>query len=262
MSDEGPASPPGSTVGADRPDHDLAMAAGRQIDLSDCRYDESGAVQGYYSFLAGLVRSRGYRRIVEVGTHHGGSTMSLCRGIAEADTADACVVTIDITRFNEEGLARVPFLHRVQGDSLRPEIVDEVCGHFDGPIDLLYVDSFHQHRETLQNIALFANRLGPAVVVVDDIRINPSMRDLWSEVQALDGGVARDISSLVGRKSVGFGIIECDPTCRWPEVRGRRLTAWLLWRRTHRTLDRAVPERLQEAARPVLVRASALLRRR
>lgn len=248
-------------------DYELAMAEGAKLDLSDCLYGDSEGgpaekPQGYYYFLAGLVRSRGYRRVVEIGTHRGGSTLALCRGIPESEADDARVVTIDVTRFNEEKLRSVPFLRRVLGDSLRPEVVQQACAHFDGPIDLLYVDSFHQHRETLQNIAVFANRLRPAVVVIDDIHLNPSMRDLWREVRSLDGGVASDVSSLVRRKSTGFGIVECRPTCLWPEIEGRRLAAWLMWRRTHSFLDRAVPEKVQELARPALIRLDARLRRR
>ena len=266
MSDDTPQPGAGPTGGSVRADHRRAMAAGREMDLSDCLYKGAESAPdakppGYYSFLAGLVRTRSYCRIVEVGTHHGGSTQALCRGIPESQQREACVVTIDITRFNEEALGPIPFLHRVQGDSLLPEVQAEVCAHFDGPIDLLYVDSFHQHRETLQNIAVFANRLHPAAVVVDDIVLNPPMRALWAEVVALDGAEAFDVSALVRRRSVGFGIVECEPTLRWPEVEGGRLTAWLAWRRAHRTLDRVVPEAVQEKARPALIRLNARLRR-
>lgn len=266
MNDDGLRSELGPRGEDELADHALAMTVGTQLDLSDCRYGESETARAdappdYYYFLAGLVRSRGYRRLVEIGTHYGGSTMALCRGIPESETPDACVVTIDVTRFNDETLRSIPFLQRIQGDSLLPEVVDEACAHFEGPIDLLYVDSFHQHRETLQNIAVFANRLRPSAVVIDDIHLNPSMHNLWMELLSLEVGVASDVSSLVRRRGAGFGIIECGPIGRWPEVEGRRLSAWLLWRRTHRFLDRAVPERVQELARPAVIRINARLRR-
>ena len=248
-------------------DYDMAMAEGRELDLSDSLYggpdrERAARPPGYYQFLAGLVRSRDYRRVVEIGTHYGGSTQALCKGVSASALDDACVVTIDVTRLNDEALRSVPFLRRVQGDSLRPEVVEEACAHFDGPIDLLYVDSFHQRSETLQNIAVFANRLRPKVVIIDDIHLNPSMRDLWSELESMDGVVAYDLSTLVRRGPAGFGIVEFEPSFQWPEVEGGRLAAWLLWRRTHTFLDRAVPEKVQELARPAVIRTNAWIRRR
>jgi hypothetical protein len=178
--------------------------------------------------------------MLEVGTHYGGATLALSRGVAD-DSDAACIVTLDIIRQNESKLRDVRGLHRITGDSLDRGVIDEACSYFDAPIDLLYVDSRHERLETLQNIAVYANRLQPEVIVLDDIHLNESMDSLWRQILSLDLGQASDVSTLVDRRSAGFGVIECTRPYQWPELNGVQLGAWLAFRRARRALGPRIP---------------------
>jgi predicted O-methyltransferase YrrM len=230
------------------------MAAGEALDLEGCSYGEwrgdfVGEPHGYYYFLAGLVQTKGFTRIVEIGTHYGGATTAMTRGMPVHDSDDALVVTVDVTNHNAENLSKLARVRRVQGDSLDPQVVRRVCSMFDGPIDLLYVDSRHEHRETLQNIAVYANRLRPSMIVLDDIHLNDSMREMWERLLHTHRDQMTDVSDLVRRKSAGFGVIECRPTDTWPELRGVRQSGWMAFRRARRTIGPLVPARGKQLLR-------------
>ena len=84
-----------------------AWGAGQALDLANIGYGPVHWNTGerfrtrpdpYYFFLAGLVRSQGFRRIFEVGTHYGGSALAMMRGFAEPESAR--IVTVDISDRN------------------------------------------------------------------------------------------------------------------------------------------------------------------
>ena len=147
------------------------------------------------------------------------------------------IVTVDITRHNEAALALVPTVVRVQGHSLAPATIQAICSGFEkngpGSIDLLFVDSRHEYRHTLENIAVYANRLKPKVIVVDDINLTEGMRKLWREIVRLDAGESVDVSHLVDRIDAGFGVIECRYPFRWPELGRVRREALRTFERGH-----------------------------
>lgn len=226
------------------------MQVGARLDLRDCVYGEwrgqyLSSPHAYYHFLAGLVRSRGFTRVLEVGTHYGGATTAMVRGLVPDRREDATVVTIDVTYFNDEHLGTLEPLQRVTGDSLDHRVIADVCRRFSSSIDLLYVDSRHERTETLQNIAVYANRLQPEVIVLDDIYLNESMSALWHEIVSSFGHVGRatDVSDLVERTSAGFGVIECQRPYRWPELGGAALAGWMGFRRARRYVGPHVPAR-------------------
>lgn len=227
---------------------DEVMDVGRELDLHDCVYGEwrgdfVSEPHGYYFFLAGLVRARAYTRILEIGTHYGGATSAMVRGLAPDRAADAEVVTVDVTHHNAEKLAALAPLQRVTGDSLDRNVVADVCGRFSSSIDLLYVDSRHERTETLQNIAVYANRLQPETIVLDDIHLNESMEELWREVVASGIGRTTDVSTLVDRTSAGFGVIDCHRPYRWPELSGASRTVWMGFRHARTFVGPRVPRR-------------------
>jgi hypothetical protein len=235
-------------------DFDEIMASGVQLDLDDCAYGEwrghfVSSPHRYYYFLAGLVRTLGSIRILEVGTHYGGAITAMRRGIADARASDAFLVTVDVTRLNADKLSRVGGLQRITGDSLHRRVVDDVCRRFAGPIDLLYVDSRHERRETLQNVAVYANRLQPEVIVLDDIHLNESMRALWRQLVSLHVGRTTDVSGLVDRTSAGFGVIECVRPYTWPELRGAKRSAWSAFRQARKIVGPHVPARGKQLLR-------------
>lgn len=91
----------------------VAWLAGMAVDLAGIQFgpgvpgpQNKALVPGphpYYCFLAGLVRSQGCSRILEIGTHFGGSALSMLRGIG--DPARAKLVTVDITDRNPHSTA-------------------------------------------------------------------------------------------------------------------------------------------------------------
>src|SRR4051812_22979267 len=103
-----------------------AWQEGARVDLAGCVYGpshvEKGAfaadVPGYYRLLAGLVH--GASRICELGTHYGGATLAMARGMAK----DGRIVTVDVTKLENPLLAAERRIERVQGDVLAASVLD------------------------------------------------------------------------------------------------------------------------------------------
>ncbi|MBL7157687.1 MAG: class I SAM-dependent methyltransferase [Candidatus Omnitrophica bacterium] len=194
------------------------MSVGTNIDLSDCPYGETtgpcsfiNRPTKYYFFLAGLVRLEGLIYILEIGTNHGGSIMSISKGLQKDDTSRSRLVTVDIINKNKEGFRRYPHIKRIEGNSLDEGVARRVVGSFDKGIDLLYIDSVHEYKHTRNNINIYAGKLNPRYVVLDDIRQCDGMRKLWSELKEEFKDNAFDASDVTIRKGAGFGVI------RWVE---------------------------------------------
>ena len=192
-----------------------AMAVGRQFDLSDCHYGETtGSVSSvnrptnYYYFLAGLVSIEGFTQVLEVGTHCGGSILSIAKGINKRLEAFATLTTIDITYKNGEGFRNYPHITRVQGDSLDQGIIEKASQTFSPPIDLLYIDSLHEYDHTRKNIDIYGKTLNPKYIILDDIHQCESMERLWKDLMVEFEEIVLDLTDIVGRKGAGFGIID------------------------------------------------------
>jgi len=187
---------------------------GMGIDLSDCPYGETtgpcsfiNRPTKYYFFLAGFVRTERLAYILEIGTNYGGSIMSISKGLNGNDIAESRLVTVDIVRKNKERFLGYPHIRRIQGDSLDDEVARKTIESFDREIDLLYIDSVHEYVDTRTNIDIYAGKLNPRYVVLDDIRQCDSMRKLWSELKEEFGDNAFDASDVSIRKGAGFGVI-------------------------------------------------------
>jgi predicted O-methyltransferase YrrM len=235
-----------------------ALDVGRGIDLSGCVYESTPRsdgiapfTPGYYHLLAGLIRSEQLTRILEIGTFHGGATLSMAEGVDDDVRDELDVCTVDVVRLNEQALAR-PGIRRVLGYGLRREIVEQVVGSFDRHIDLLFVDAGHDYRQTWEHIAVYANRLKPRFVVVDDIRLNKSMRRLWTELTAVPCANALDVSELVDRAGPGFGVLIPSYPCHFDEMGGVRRAAWMAYWRYGRVISRLLPSKLSEKVRLAL----------
>jgi hypothetical protein len=194
-----------------------AWVVGQGIDVSDVGYGPAHWGDGkqfhdaaipYYSFLAGLIRTQACARILEVGTHHGGSIQSMIRGMA--DPASARVVTIDITDINSS-LHAIPCLTKLTGDANSEAVIHQVLAIFQGePIDLLYIDANHSFMPTITNLGLYATLLRPRLVVMDDIVLNPEMKVLWQVLRAAFGAEAVDCVDVVPEirsPACGFGLM-------------------------------------------------------
>ena len=197
---------------------------GATLDLSAAVYGPAHFVgdfidetSSYYFFLAGLVRETGARRIAELGTHYGGSIQAMLAGLSDDARDRAQLATVDVTALNRERLDSLAGLTCVQGDSLDDDVVDAMMRPFDAHVDLLYVDTIHSYQQTMENTAVYANRLKPALIVFDDIHLNPEMERFWDEVQRSGAGVTYDVTELSGRGGAGLGLLACRYPFHWPE---------------------------------------------
>jgi len=114
--------------------------------------------------LSILARSRGAKRILEVGTAIGYGTLCLARGAPEAR-----ILTIDPDPERREQargfLARAGVLERVElidGEAL------QVLPRLEGPFDLVYVDALKEEYRRYLDLALPKMALG-GLIVVDNV---------------------------------------------------------------------------------------------
>jgi len=191
-----------------------AMKEGLKMDLTGCNYGKPAGPHpflkrptSYYYFLAGLVRSRRMTRILEIGTHFGGSIMSMNRGLSGEDLPKSRLVTVDIEDKNQDALKEFSNIQRITGDSLDGDVIERVVGSFEKPIDLLYIDSLHEYDHTKKNMDIYGERLRPRFIVLDDIRQCDSMRRLWSALTQEFKERAFDASDIAMRPGAGFGVI-------------------------------------------------------
>jgi hypothetical protein len=195
----------------------LAWAQGQTFDLAAVGYGPAHWNDGekfydkpfpYYHFLAGFVRSQNCKRIFEIGTHFGGSTNSMLRGIA--DQSEAQVVTVDITDLNST-LHQTLGVTKITGDANSEVVIKMAVAIMgDAPIDLLYVDAAHDFVPTLINLGLYIFLLRPRFVVIDDIVLNDGMRSLWNVVRIAHGASAIncvDVVPAIRASHVGFGLL-------------------------------------------------------
>ncbi len=217
---------------------EAAMDAGRGIDLAGCAYGPRFLTAGfletppdYYRLLAGLVRTLDLRRVVELGTHWGGAIMAMWHGLRDPASAANRLVTVDVALKNVDGFRRYPHIRRITGDGLDDRVLDEIARFVEPPVDVVFVDAEHDYRRTRHAIAVYASRLAPRFMILDDIHLNHSMDRLWRDVRGVFGERAFDASRLCDRERCGFGIVQWDPRVRWPERYGHLVGYWRLRRR-------------------------------
>lgn len=198
-----------------------AWSEGTNIDLEGCYYGkphwEGDFVHhacSYYYFLAGLVRTQGLTRILEIGTHMGGSISAMYRGIREERLHGARLLTVDVTDLSDAQLHKHPDIRKVCGDALEAEIIQGILSYFHyEPIDLLYIDAVHQYKHTISMMGLYNSLLRPKFIALDDIYLNPSMQKLWYDIMRLFPAHAlglETVSEKIRGYNVGFGLISND----------------------------------------------------
>lgn len=202
----------------DEPDPELvdlirrAWEVGASIDLSGIGYGpqhfKKGVAQkpsSYYHFLAGLVRLKGFRRILEFGTHHAGSISAMLR--AAETQSDVKLVTVDIADAGKTP----PGVVGIIGDANSDEVVQRIVLEFGAePIDFLFIDADHRFMPTLASFGVFTSLLRPKYVALDDIVLSKSMRAMWNVLCASyrrDAVNCVDVEPGVRPRSCGFGLI-------------------------------------------------------
>lgn len=230
-----------------------ALDAGLALDLSDCVFlPWRPATPRYYALLAGLVRHFGLTSVLELGSLHGGSMLAMRRGVGDDRAAGAKLVTVDVADLSRDALAPHPEIQRVTGDALAPAVIRDVTARFSKPIDLLFVDVVHTYWQTREPTAVYANRLKPRVIALDDTRHTRGMRRLWKDIEQLDVGTVHDVSELVERSGAGFGLIECREGARWPELTHGKRAALRAASSGRRAVAQRVPMRWKGAVRSLV----------
>ena len=196
-----------------------AMREGRKIDLAGCNYGKTTGCcsflnrpTSYYYFLAGLVRSQRMAHILEIGTHFGGSIMSMSRGLNKKDMTRSKLVTVDLERKNKDGFREYSHIERITGDSLDEDVIKKVRERFTRSADLIYIDSLHEYEHVKKNLEIYAKPLDPRYIVLDDIRQCDEMERLWNALKQEFKEDAFDASYITIRNGAGFGIIKWRKT--------------------------------------------------
>lgn len=190
-----------------------AYEIGKNLDLKEVIYGKLNIhfldfAPSYYFFLAGFVRIEKISKILEIGTHWGGSVMAMSKGIDPAQTDKTKIVTIDISIKNIDGFKNYSNIIRIKGDSISNAVVNDVKNiYMNECIDLLYIDAIHEYEHTKQNIDIYSDILKPKYIILDDIHLNSSMEQLWNELKNDNNLITCDISALIERKA-GMGLIE------------------------------------------------------
>lgn len=172
----------------------------------------------YYFFLAGLARLVEARRIVEVGTHQGGSTRALASGFV--DPAMSRLVTFDVTDFGARIFKGHQTVRAYTLDANSESAFDTCLREFGEPrIDLAFIDSTHAFWTTYQSFNQYAGMIDCPLVVLDDITLNESMVRLWDLIRRRFGAEntidATEVDSEIrvggGGTRPGFGVVRIPP---------------------------------------------------
>lgn len=196
-----------------------AWEEGQKIDLSGVGYgrihwgnfrDEGNTPYPYYFFLAGLVRLTKSLQICEIGTHSGGSAISMAKGMYSPENGR--IVTIDITRESNKYLRNYKNIIKIRGDSNKRKIIWKIINDLSiKKFDLLYIDAHHDFMDTMMSYSIYSNFFKPDLIILDDIRLNESMRECWSHLTDMtpkeDIVDAVDIVPEIRPDKVGFGVL-------------------------------------------------------
>lgn len=194
-----------------------AWQIGRTIDLSGIGYgrihwgnfkDIITEPLPYYFFLAGITRLCTAARICELGTHWGGSTRALRRGVPAGTRPD--IVTIDLSRKSQ--LAGEDGIRKIVGEAGSKAVIQATVAHFGAQagIELLFIDSHHTFSATLAQYCQYTTLLRPKFTILDDISLNEEMAEVWQLVlSSVLPGEALDTSDIEPdiRGATGFGLV-------------------------------------------------------
>jgi hypothetical protein len=199
-----------------------SLALGASIDVSQIDYgiphwpvDEATRPRiltpSYYSFLAGLICALDIHRIIEVGTHMGGSARAMVRGMNRPRGYEQHIYTVDVTDLSDSVLNSEPLITKIQGEACAGHVIQalvKLTAH--QPIDLVFIDSQHEFQSTLDQFTTYQRLFTPKYILVDDVALNEPMREFWKIICARYPGKALDISKLapgVRDPDCGFGLV-------------------------------------------------------
>ena len=132
----------------------------------------------YYVLLNTVVRVLAPKKVIELGTSAGISSLFMLLGLG----SDATITTVDIASFRPSVLAdlRDERLQVVVGDDLDPQTLESVDLT---DLDLLFVDTEHSPRQVRSELDRFGPLVSPrGLAIVDDISLNGEMVGWWESL--------------------------------------------------------------------------------
>jgi predicted O-methyltransferase YrrM len=213
---------------------DWRAAEGRIAELGIT--PEAGMNPGDRRALYYLVRHLRPRRVLEIGTQAGASTVHLAAGLADTHPgpASARLLTLDIKNVNhpETGAWRAFRLPQSPADAMRRlgygELVEfrvgrslDVLREPGERYDLIFLDGDHRFKTVLKEIPAALGRLVPGgYVLLHDFF--PGLRPLWPDGKVIDGP-----QRAVERLQQAGWPIDVRPLGElpWPTKQGTRLTS-------------------------------------
>lgn len=122
------------------------------------------------AFLASLIRLFRPRRVLELGTFMGATTIQLIRALPFAD--EPRVVTVDCADLRSAALRKLdPFYSFMQGQDIA------VLPALRGSFDFIYLDTIHTCEHTKAQVAAIRATNPRALLAVHDVYSHPAVAD-------------------------------------------------------------------------------------
>ena len=139
-------------------------------------------IQEYMPFLYETARSYGEVRVLELGTRAGNSTLAF---LAAAEAAGGHVTSVDTGRVTDDPRGMLPWRNVpgwtfIRGNDMDPGVHAELPAQ----ADVLFVDTSHEYKHTLDELRAYMPRVAPGgVALFHDT--NLYMNKAGTEVSAL-----------------------------------------------------------------------------
>lgn len=145
------------------------------------RYSSKGVK--YQIFLNKLIRHFNSKRVIELGTSLGFTTLYLAKGLKKGKiiTLEGCPETAKIALRNTQHLPKEQVSLRVgEFDAIYPNALKEL-----EKVDLVFFDGNHQFESTIRYFELALSHCHEQTVFVfDDIYWSKEMKDAWQKIKS------------------------------------------------------------------------------
>lgn len=164
--------------------------------------------------LLDLYRARKPKRVLEVGTYHGGTLYHWLQNAtkgANVVSIDSYVTGIDNRHLYAGWVPTGVTLRILSGDSHDPEIGMETWRN--SPFDWTFIDAGHYYNEVERDWDIYRQMAADDGVIVlhdivpqSDVRPEIEVDRLWAEIQA-EGYVTQELVANASGKWCGIGIV-------------------------------------------------------
>jgi predicted O-methyltransferase YrrM len=124
--------------------------------------------------------SAGAKKVLEIGTHSGGSARALARGMM----GDRKIVTVDVNAESDADLAACPesgIIQKIVGDANSLDVIEQVQAAFSS-VDMIYIDADHTALPCLIRLSVYSILLRPKWWCLTTLRLTRAWRSFgeWS----------------------------------------------------------------------------------